>query len=116
MKKVFVDTSVIIDLLADRRPHSKFAIGLFEKAEAQKAKLFAFSLSFATTFYILKKYQTDKNLRLIMLGLLEYLNVIPLDAHLVKRGLKSKQRDFEDTIQILSAVSIDKMDCVVTRN
>ena len=116
MKKIFVDTNIIIDLLADRRPHSKFAIALFEKAESQKIKLYASSHSFATTYYLLKKYVDDKNLRLILIGLLEYVNIIPIDMHIIKRGLKSKYKDFEDALQILSALSIDKMDCIVTRD
>jgi predicted nucleic acid-binding protein len=116
MKKIFVDTNIIIDLLADRRPHSKFAIALFEKAESQKVKLYASSHSFATTYYLLKKHVDDKNLRLILLGLLEYVNIIPIDMHIIKRGLKSKHKDFEDALQILSAMSVDKMDCIVTRD
>ena len=116
MRKIFVDTNVIIDLLADRRPHSKFAIALFEKAESQKVKLFASSHSFATTYYLLKKHVDDKNLRLILLGLLEYVNIIPIDVHVIKRGLKSKHKDFEDALQILAALSVDKMDCIVTRD
>lgn len=116
MKKIFVDTNIIIDLLADRKPHSKFAIALFEKAELHKVKLYASSHSLATTYYLLKKYVDDKNLRLILLALLEYVNIIPIDVHIIKRGLKSKHKDFEDALQILSATSIDKMDCIVTRD
>ena len=33
MKKIFVDTNIIIDLLADRKPHSKFATAIFAQAE-----------------------------------------------------------------------------------
>jgi predicted nucleic acid-binding protein len=116
MKNIFVDTNVIIDLLADRRPHSKFAIALFEKAESQKVKLYVSSHSFATTYYLLKKHIDDKNLKQILLGLLEYITIIPVDIHILKRGLKSKYKDFDDAVQILSALSIDKMECIVTRD
>ncbi|HMN32183.1 MAG TPA: PIN domain-containing protein [Chitinophagaceae bacterium] len=116
MKKIFIDTNIIIDLLADRRPYSKFAIALFAKAESKKIKLYTSSHTFATTYYLFKKHVEDKNLRLILLGLLEYINIIPIDTHIIKRGLKSKHKDFEDALQILSAMSIDKMDCIVTRN
>jgi predicted nucleic acid-binding protein len=36
MKKVFVDTNVLIDLLADRKPFSKFAIEILERRNARK--------------------------------------------------------------------------------
>jgi hypothetical protein len=34
----------------------------------------------------------------------------------IRKGLKSKHKDFEDALQILCAGSIQKMDCIVTRN
>lgn len=116
MKRIFVDTNIIIDLLAERKPHSKFSIELFEMAESKKIKLFASSHSFATAHYLLKKYIEEKKLRTILLGLLDFVTIIPIDIHIIKRGLKSKYKDFEDALQILSATTIDKMDCIVTRN
>ena len=45
MKKIFVDTNIIVDLIADRKPFSKFAIELFSKAEEKKLKLYTSSHS-----------------------------------------------------------------------
>lgn len=36
MKKVFLDTNILIDFLADRPPFSKFAVAIFELAEQKK--------------------------------------------------------------------------------
>lgn len=116
MKNIFVDTNIIIDLLSDRKPHSKFAVALFEKAESKKVKLFVSSLSFATTHYVLKKYVNEKDLRAILSDLLDFVHVIPIDSHMIKRGLISKHADFEDALQIVAALSVDKMDCIVTRD
>ncbi|MBK9109673.1 MAG: PIN domain-containing protein [Saprospiraceae bacterium] len=116
MKNIFVDTNIILDLLADRTPHSKFAIALFGIAESQKIKLYASSHSIATTNFLLKKHIDDKKLRSILLDLTEFLTIIPIDGHTIIRGLKSRFKDFEDALQILAAASIDKMDCIVTRN
>jgi predicted nucleic acid-binding protein len=116
MKKIFVDTNIIIDLIADRKPFSKFAIEIFSKAENKKIKLFTSSHSIATTHYLLKKYIEEKELRDILYSLLEYVQLIPVDIDIIKKGLKSKHKDFEDAIQIISAYSIEKMDCIVTRN
>ncbi|MEO6166826.1 MAG: PIN domain-containing protein [Chitinophagales bacterium] len=116
MKKVFVDTNILIDLIADRKPFSKFAIEIFSKAEAKKIKLYTSSHAFATTHYLLKKYLEEKKLREILFSLLEYLQIIPVDLDIIKRGLRSKHKDFEDAIQIICACSIENMDCIVTRN
>ena len=38
MKKVFLDTNIIVDLIADRKPFSKYAIEIFNKAEVKKIR------------------------------------------------------------------------------
>jgi predicted nucleic acid-binding protein len=116
MKKVFVDTNILVDLIADRRPFSKFAIQIFSKAEERKIKLYTSSHSIATTHYLLKKYIDEKELRDVLHSILDYLNIVAIDQDVIKKGLKSKHKDFEDALQIISAYSIDKLDCIVTRN
>lgn len=116
MKKIFVDTNVIVDLIANRQPFSKFAIELFSLAEEGKVKLFTSSHSIATTHYLLKKYIDEKELREILHNLLDFLQIIPIDINTIKKSLKSKHKDFEDALQIITAYSIDKIDCIVTRN
>lgn len=116
MKKIFVDTNIIVDLLADRKPYSKFAIEIFNKAQENKVELYTSSHTIATTHYLLKKYIDEKELRDILLQLLEYLTVIPLDISVLQKGLRSKHKDFEDALQILCASKIIDIDFIVTRN
>lgn len=116
MKKVFLDTNIIVDLIADRKPFSRYAIEIFNKAEEKKIKLFTSSHTIATTHYLLKKYLDEKALREVLYSLLDYLTVIPVDTDILKKGLRSKHKDFEDAIQILCASSVEKTDCIVTRN
>lgn len=116
MKKVFVDTNILVDLIADRKPFSKFAIQLFLKAEERKIKLYASSHSIATTHYLLKKYIDEKDLREVLFNILDYLNIVAIDLDVLKKGLKSKHKDFEDALQIISACSVEKIDSIVTRN
>jgi predicted nucleic acid-binding protein len=116
MKKLFLDTNIIVDLIADRKPFSKYAIQIFQKAELKEIELFTSSHSIATTHYLLKKYLGEKELRDVLYNLLEYLTVIAVDIDILKKGLRSNHKDFEDSIQILCASSIEKIDCIVTRN
>jgi predicted nucleic acid-binding protein len=116
MKKVFLDTNIIVDLIADRKPFSKYAIEIFNKVEEKKIKIFTSSHSIATTHYLLKKYLDEKTLRDVLYDLLDYLTVIPVDVDILKKGLRSKHKDFEDAIQIFCASSVEKMGCIVTRN
>jgi len=116
MKRIFVDTNIIVDLIADRKPFSKLTIELFEKTERKEVLLFTSSHSIAKTHYLLKKYLEEQHLRTVIYNLLEYIQVIAIDEDIIKRGLKSKHKDFEDALQMLCAYKIEKLDYIVTRN
>lgn len=116
MRNIFVDTNILVDLLADRPPFSKYAVEIFDLAEKQKVKLFTSSHSLATTHYLLKKYMDEKELRAVLYDLLDYVTLVAIDYHIVKQSLLSHHKDFEDAIQITAAASITNIDCIVTRN
>ncbi|MBW4890491.1 PIN domain-containing protein [Mucilaginibacter sp. HMF5004] len=116
MKQVFVDTNILIDLLANRQPFGKFAIGLFGLAEKNKVKLYTSSHSFATTHYLLKKYMEETALRKALTDLLELLTIVPVNFDVIKKSLLSNHKDFEDAIQIFAANSVENLDFIVTRN
>jgi len=116
MSKIFLDTNIIIDLISDRKPFSKYAIEIFQKAEDGKLELFTSSHSIATTHYLLKKYMEEKELREVLYNLLDFITVVAVDVAILKKGLLSKHKDFEDSIQIFCASSIVNIDSIVTRN
>lgn len=116
MKKIFVDTNILVDLIADRKPFSKFAVQIFSKAEERKIRLYVSSHSIATTHYLLKKYIEEKQLREVLYNLLDYVSVVAVEQDFIKKGLKSAHNDFEDALQIICAGSIEKIDGIVTRN
>ena len=116
MKKIYLDTNIIIDLLIERVPFSKYAIQIFKKAEEQSIVLYTSSHSIATTHYILKKYIDEKKLREILNDLIDLVNIVPVDLEILRSGLNSKYKDFEDSIQIYSANNIKDISFIVTRN
>lgn len=116
MKKIFIDTNILVDLLVDREPFTKFAVQIFNQAEKEELKLFTSSHSIATTHYLLKKYSEEKQLRETLFNLLDLIHIVAIDEDIIKKALKSKHKDFEDAIQMIAAYTIEKLDCIVTRN
>ena len=116
MRRIFLDTNIIVDLISDRKPFSKYAIEIFQKAEEGKLELYTSSHSMATTHYLLKKYMEEKELREILYNLLEFLSIVAVDVNIIKKGLRSSHKDFEDSIQIFCASSIENIDSIITRN
>ena len=116
MRKIFLDTNIIVDIISDRKPFSKYAIEIFQKAEEGKLLLFTSSHSIATTHYLLKKHVDEKILREVLYNLIEYVSVAAIDLDIVKKALRSSHKDFEDSVQIFAASTIENLECIVTRN
>jgi predicted nucleic acid-binding protein len=103
-------------LIADRKPFSKYAIEIFQKAERGQFTSYTSSHSVATTHYILKKYLNETQLRDVLVNLLDYLTVVSVDIDIIQKGLRSNRKDFEDSLQIYCASSVKSIDCIVARN
>ena len=59
---------------------------------------------------------SEKDLRDVLINLLYYLTVIAVDPDILKRGLRSNHKDFEDSIQIFCASTVENINSIVTRN
>ncbi|MBN9352219.1 MAG: PIN domain-containing protein [Chitinophagaceae bacterium] len=116
MTSLFLDTNIIIDLVGDRKPFSKFAIEIFALAEKGDVELYTSSHSIATTHYVLKKFVDEKKLRKILLSLLDYLSPVAVSEDILRESLSHSFSDFEDGIQMICASSTGKMDFIITRN
>lgn len=51
-----------------------------------------------------------------MLSLFDYITIVPVDTSILTQGLRSKHKDFEDSIQIHCAITVENISCIVTRN
>ena len=78
--------------------------------------MYTSSHSIAITHYLLKKYIDEKDLRAILYDLTDYLTIVPIEVETIKKGLRSKHKNFEDALQMICAYSVLKQDCIVKRN
>jgi predicted nucleic acid-binding protein len=115
MKKLFLDTNIILDLLANRIPFYIEAAELFSLADKKKIKLSISSLCLADTHYILSKQNPDLEVRKILRKFKVLVNVLPLDNKIADLALNSEFHDFEDAIQYYTAIENDQ-DIIITRN
>lgn len=116
MKRIFIDTNIIIDLLANRLPFSAHAVAIFQMADEGKVVLYTSSHSIITTHYLMKKFLPENELRELLHDLLEYFTVIAADSGLLKMALQSRHKDSEDAVQMKCAASVENMACIITRN
>ena len=116
MKKLLIDTNIVIDLLAKRDPFYDDAAKLFSLADKSKIKLSVSSLTFANTNYILQKSESSTVTREILRKFKILTTVLTLDEKVIDLALNDKGfSDFEDAIQYFSAIE-NNLDIIITRN
>lgn len=116
MKNIFIDINILVDIFANREPFVFKSLAIYDLGIKNKIQLFSSSNTITTLHYILKKSITEEKTRLALEHVIKYVTIIPVDITIIKKSLKSSHKDFEDAIQIISAQSINTMDCIVTRD
>lgn len=116
MKNVFIDINILVDVFANREPFVAKSLKIYNMATKGKIKLYSSSNTITTLHYILKKSISEEKTREALEHVISHITIIPVDINIIKKSLKSNHKDFEDAIQIISAQSINKMDCIITRD
>ena len=112
--RVFLDTNVILDLIQRRVGYDDAAL-IMQKSENGEYSLYTSSLSMVNIAYILRKYYRGESLYHLLEELGDIIGVITVSSEAYHKALQSRALDFEDAIQLFSAIESD-MDCLVTRN
>lgn len=113
---LFLDTNIIIDLVANRKPFSKWAYKIFEDQKSGRWKIWTSGNSILTTYYILEKEIGILKARKAILILLQRVNIQPIDKSILQLGFESDFKDCEDGVQFICARSIKKIKYIITRN
>lgn len=111
MKKIFLDTNIVLDFLI-REEYKSQIRGLIRRSE--EYDLYISYLTVANAAYIMRKY-SKAVLRSNLQLMLELFEIIPNDKHQIEKAIKSDCPDFEDMLQYQSAKSM-KCDVILTRN
>jgi len=116
MKKILIDTNIVIDLLAKREPYYPDAAKLFSLADKKIIRLSVSSLTFANTNYMLLKLKTPNEVKSILRKFKLLVNVLPLDDKVINLALNDTDfKDFEDGLHYFSAIENDQ-EIIITRN
>ena len=114
--KIFLDTDVALDHLADRQPFAEYAHRLFSLAETKQLTICVSSLSFSNLYYLLRKLKGHED-ALALLGKLKSLVRVSAVAEAeINSALSSSFKDFEDAIQHCAAKAEGGVSAIVTRN
>jgi len=116
MKKVFVDTNVLLDILMERTPWANDAAVLFSMADRKEIELLCCSLSFSTAIYLMQRFKYTRKEIVSKLSIIKSIcAVTTVNEAVIDRMLQSDFNDLEDAIQYYSALAFGA-EAIVTRN
>ncbi len=114
--KLFIDSDVVIDFFTDREPHANPASELFELNEKGEVILFLSAVSINNIYYIVRKYLGHKKTLEVIESLLEITEVVGTNKEEITQALQNNFKDFEDSIQYSTALTVSNLDAIITRN
>ena len=114
-KKVFVDSDIILDLLAERESFYDDAAKIFTLAYKKKIELFTTAVVVANVFYILRKIKGNEGAKRQLRDLRLLVSILPINENNVDMALSSKFSDFEDGLQYF-VVKENNIMTIITRN
>lgn len=116
MKKLFIDTNILIDLLSRRDPYFEEAAELFSLADKKQVELSVSSLTIANTSYILLRQMDADKMKSVLRKLRLILRILPVDDKIIGLALNDDTfTDFEDALQYFTAIE-NAQEWIITRN
>ena len=114
--KLFVDSDVVIDFFTDREPHANPASELFDLNEQKSVKLYISAVSINNIYYIVRRFLEHKKTLEVVETFTEMIEIISTTKTEIIQALKNDFQDYEDSIQYSSALMINDLDAIITRN
>ena len=115
MRRVFLDTNVVLDYFMERGDFYKDSEYIFQAAYNDEVELCLSALSFSNIAYITRKKFSKDELYELLAELRKMETCTKVDDCVVDAAIARKAKDFEDALQYFSAIQAGA-DCIVTRN
>jgi predicted nucleic acid-binding protein len=113
--RVIVDTNVVLDVLLEREPFVRAAVGVFCLVEESRVDGFLCATTITTTDYLLTQSLPTSKARDALWKLTTLFEIATVNRPVIERALDSKIIDFEDAV-LVEAGQLAGLDAVITRN
>ena len=115
MKRIFLDTNILLDVVMRRSDFYLKSALVWADCENRKVQGLISAISLNNIHYIMRKQVEPAAALEYIRFILDIFSIVPLDYPILRLAANQPSRDFEDAIQIYSAV-LAKADCIVTRD
>lgn len=112
---VLIDINILLDVFQMREPFYEASARLLALVETGRIRGFIAAHSITTLFYLIQKDKSSSQARASITSLLQFLEIAPVDQTTIEQALNLDYRDFEDAVQMISALQC-KAEYLITRN
>lgn len=116
MKRVLIDTDVLLDFFFDRKPASEDAARVLTLCETGQVKGHVTAVIISNVYYLLRRVAGHAKVIGKHRQLMTLVDVLVTDKETILQALNSGFPDFEDALQNFSAEQQGAIDVVLTRN
>ena len=113
--KVFIDTNIILDYLADRSPYSGHAEQIFNLCIQGRAEGYITASSATDIYYLMNKVIGQQKTRAGLEMIFSLLNVASVAKSDLKKAMELSMTDFEDALVAVCAKRVGA-EYIVTRD
>lgn len=114
--RVLIDTNIVLDFLLQREPFFQDAELLFQAIDEGEVIGYITATTLTDIFYISRRHTRSlEQARQAVSETLTAMAICPVDRAVLELALDSRLNDFEDAVQIFSAVT-QGLEAIVTRD
>lgn len=115
MKRIFLDTNVILDVLLEREPWVNEGKEIWQAHDEGQITGFLSAASLTDIFYFSRKIHGLSKAQAAIQTCLSTFEICAVDRFVLEQALSLRGSDFEDNVQIACA-TIAQLDAIITRD
>jgi predicted nucleic acid-binding protein len=115
MKRILVDTNVILDVLLDRHPHAESSADIWTAIETGQSEGLLAAHAITTIHYLIQRELGATKAKRLISEIMRVFRVAAVDNAVVEAALRLPLADFEDAVTAAAARSAE-CDYIVTRD
>jgi predicted nucleic acid-binding protein len=115
MKRILVDTNVVLDVLLDRQPHVEASAAVWAVIESNRSEGLLSAHAVTTIHYLIRKELSAAKAKRTCSSILRVFRVAAVDAAVIEDALQLSMSDFEEAVTA-AAARLAGCDYIVTRD
>jgi predicted nucleic acid-binding protein len=115
MRRLLVDTNVVLDVLLDRQPHAETSVAIWASIETGRWDGFLAAHAVTTIHYLVQKELGAAKAKQLIGLIVRVFRVAAVDGAVIEQALRLPIADFEDAVTVAAALSAE-CEYVVTRD